>query len=204
MRSDLELMGDVLARNRAERRRPIPLVIFDKTMRSTDMHQVGSGIGPIYVFFSEETALQACAGVYWHDDERHCRTWTDGGGCACDVEGVDCTPTRPPPMGLSTKPLPPELLQQLGLVPAPPDNVFVLDLRIGPNGVELKGAPRLPTPAEAVKLQQTPPLPGGPPVVLAAEARNPVTGKLCECPACKSRAAAEVFGGPGLPSVGKA
>lgn len=172
--SDLQLMGDVLARHRNGRRRPIPLVLFDRTMRSTDMHQVGSAIGPIFVFFSEEAAVQACAGVHWHDDAGHCRTWTEGGGCACDVEGVDCSPPKDPP-------------------PA----VFVLDLRIGPNGVELKGAPRLPTPGEAAQLQQTPAVANGPPVVLSTRLELAPAPAPCTCVACQSRAAAAVFGGPG-------
>ncbi len=46
---------------------------------------------PVHLIaYNESTLLQMCSGAVWHDDvdRDHCRTWTDGGGCRCDVEGM--------------------------------------------------------------------------------------------------------------------
>lgn len=66
--------------------------------RSTDLVQIDNSRVP---FFTVRTGLTICAynesafvlgalmGREWHDDvsAAHCRSWTAGGGCCCDVDG---------------------------------------------------------------------------------------------------------------------
>ncbi len=172
--------------------RLIPRVMFSpQVCRTTDMHQVQTACGDVMIFHSEGAMLQSQAGVFWHDDADHCRTWTDA-GCCCDSEAVDCAPPK-------VDPLP---------------QVVVMEIRLGPNGVQ-SATPRAPTAAELEQLQRTPVTPDGPPVVLKAgllnlelvpaAARPPLDfNPNCQCAACTSRAAAVIFGGPGSPNKGQA
>lgn len=44
------------------------------------------GAGEVLVVWSSAVLAQMLEGVVWHDDADHCRTWTEGGGCRCDIE----------------------------------------------------------------------------------------------------------------------
>jgi len=138
-----------LAKAPPSRTRLIPATFFNRNLRTTDAIAIRSEVGMIFVFHSLETALQLEAMVQWHDEPDHCRTWTDGGGCACDVEAVDC---KPPPAHY----------------PAP---LLVIELKLGPNGLEVLPA-RPPTPAEAESVNPTP-------EVIKHERQGPHDPKTC-------------------------
>lgn len=190
----LDALWNLILLSKAIPRSPLPLVIFNPNMPSTDAHRVRTEVGVVFIFFSLEVALQTQIGTWWHDEPAHCRTWTDGGGCACDSEGVDCSPPPQVPVHLQH----------------PAMGAVIFDLRIGPNGLEARGPPRDATPAELAQLQgvqpNTPVILSPPasssapatqadPVVLKHEKQGPHDPK--SCPTCLSRAAAMAFGGPG-------
>lgn len=188
MTPGLQAIAFLLQRHRERPRSPLPAVVINRSIpSSSEMHQVSTAIGPCLVMFSEECALQIMAGVYWHDTADHCRTWTDGGGCACDSEGVDCGVIREPVQPFAV----------------------VVDIRLGPNGPELRGPPRAATPAELEQLTRSPPgvpvvLPTAPVPAHPAPVPERVDHDPKTCPTCLSHAAHQVFGNPSDPPKGVA
>lgn len=82
----LELLG-------AGRLAGVPLSFRPDLLRDTRMLVFLSPPGsmaclsppPVLVAWSPQVLNLMLAGVLWHDEPEHCRTWT-GGACRCDVE----------------------------------------------------------------------------------------------------------------------
>lgn len=139
-----------LAKRAPSRTRLLPVAVFNTNIRTNESLAVRTEVGPVFVFHSLETALQIEACTQWHDEADHCRTWTEGGGCACDVEAVDCRP----PLPTFATPL------------------LVIELKLSPAG-ELEVLPaRPPTAAEVASVN-----PG--PEVIKHERQGPHDPKTC-------------------------